>query len=143
MDLPSAADKIVEELNALNTNINSIPKTLAEVVDLATQTLSKRVDQLESKIHGNEFQDQIRNAVQEHNDLVLDNKINSISTGFSTELEELKRRFDSFENRLGSSDIQAEPQAEGQDGEDTMSHPGNEAESNPATKRSTKGRAPS
>jgi uncharacterized protein YukE len=143
MDLPSAADSIINILTELKTSTANIPEKLDGIANTVFQPLYEKVNQLETEIRGNDYLDFIRQEVQSYHDLVLDQKIREISTHFNAELEQLKKRCNNLENLPDPSYVRAELQTEGQGVEDTVSNPGNEAESNPATKRSTKGRAPS
>lgn len=55
MDLPSAADKIIQHLEMLISNTADISVRLDEVVKLAIQPLYERINQLEAEISGKDF----------------------------------------------------------------------------------------
>jgi hypothetical protein len=109
MDLPSAADKLVDQLKKLNVSTAEIPIKLNKIADAIIQPMDERIGQLEAEIHGNAYRDFIRQEVQNHNDRVLDHKIHELSTQFQTGLQCLEARIAAIEHWHSQANLQDNP----------------------------------
>jgi serine protease inhibitor len=146
MDLPLAANKIITQLKDLNISTAEIPTKLDEIASAVVQPFHERIEKLEEEIHGNNYRDFIRQEVQNHNDIILDRKIQEISTLFQNELNRLEQRITAVERWHKQSDTSDTPDIPADienDADDASTDSGNDTNPNSTTKRPPKGRTSS
>jgi tetrahydromethanopterin S-methyltransferase subunit B len=133
MDLPSASNKIINQLKELNSSTAQIPTKLDGIAIAINQPLHERIDRLEAEIYGNNYRDFIREEVQKHNDLVLEQKIKDLSNQFSAALRSLEQRITALENWAGQSEVYDVSEASEPGIDDTVTDSGDETHSDSAT----------